>query len=152
MCFQFRRFITNEKRKTKNEKHKSHSEYCVSRPMYTWTYSSLFPVLYLKIFILVSRHIPERIRPYFPSYTWKYSSSFPVMYLNIFVLVSEVLGDELHCLSGLVCLRGEEDVAGVAVASLSQRWVLLEGLAGVELAGGSVQVTQLHHLRMGQTV
>ena len=65
MCFQFRRFITNEKRKTKNEKHKSHSEYCVSRPMYTWTYSSLFPVLYLKIFILVSRHIPEHIRPRF---------------------------------------------------------------------------------------
>ena len=69
-------------------------------------------------------------------------------YLNIFVLVSEVLGDELDSLGGLVGLGRQEDVADVAVSPLSQRRVLLKGLAGVQLAGRGVEVTQLHHLRV----
>jgi hypothetical protein len=73
-------------------------------------------------------------------------------HLNILVLVPEVLGNELYGLGGLVRLGRQEDVADVTVAALRQRRVLLEGLAGVQLAGGRVQITQLHHLHTGQKV
>lgn len=68
-------------------------------------------------------------------------------YLNIFVLVSKMLGNELDGLGGLVRLGRQEDVAGVAVPAVRQGTVLLEGLASVQLAGGRVEITQLHHLK-----
>ena len=68
------------------------------------------------------------------------------IYLNIFVLVPEVLCDELHGLCGLVGLGGQEDVADVAVPAVGDGGVVLEGLAGVQLAGRGVDVTQLVHL------
>ena len=46
-------------------------------PSYTWKYLSSFPVIYLNVFVPISRPIPENIHPRFPSYTWTYSSLFP---------------------------------------------------------------------------
>ena len=67
-------------------------------------------------------------------------------YLNILVLVAEVLRDELDRLRGLVGLWRQKDVGHVAVPPVRDGRVILEGLAGVELAGGVVQVRELHHL------